>query len=276
MSYWKTICLISLTTPLIGCLVSAQAAPAATQTAPASFASLPMIDPDEAKQENNSVDFSKQGDTSLQRLNWRGAQQEYQEALRLWPGNMEALYGLGKCSQTAGDQVKAVEYYRKAVYTGNTSDKGFRETNTTRLMEFALLLNRAGQSSEAVLVYNHAAHALDYQDSQFNGGKPNLKVLLPELVMERTLPEQVQYTPEHLHALADTALAHENHDAKEERAQMQEAVKLFPDSPVTHYYLGDVLLRANDPEAKAAYQKAIELGNDQTVAAAKERLTQVR
>jgi tetratricopeptide (TPR) repeat protein len=271
MNYCKVTSLIIFVL-LIASAVSTQAAPVSTQAAPASFASLPVIDPEEAKQENNSVDYAKQGDINLHRLDWRGAQQEYQEALRLWSGNMNALYGLAKCSQAAGDPAKALDYYRKAVYPANPADKDFKENDTTRLMEFALLLNKAGQTAEAILVYNHAAYALDYQDSQFRNGEPSLKVLLPEIVVERVSPDQVRYTPEHLQALAETALAHQNHDAKEERAQMDAAVKLYPDSPVTHYYQGEVLFRANDPDAKAAYQKATELGDDKVSEAAKERL----
>ncbi len=55
-------------------------------------------------------------------------------------------------------------------------------------------------------------------------------------------------------------------------AHMQEAVKLYPDSAVTHYYLGEAF-PTRTPEQKAAYQKAAELGDERTVAAAKERLT---
>jgi tetratricopeptide (TPR) repeat protein len=88
----------------------------------------------------------------------------------------------------------------------------------------------------------------------------------------------VQYTPEHLQALADTALAHEEKGFglnKEAIAHMNEAVKLYPDSAVTHYYLGEAF-PSRTPEQKAAYQKAAELGDDRTVAAAKERLIPFR
>jgi tetratricopeptide (TPR) repeat protein len=107
-----------------------------------------------------------------------------------------------------------------------------------------------------------------------------MKVLLPELAAEPTSPEQVQYTPERLQALADTALAHEEKgfgSDKEAYAHTQEAVKLYPDSPVTHYYRGEVLLGpVHSAEAKAEYQKAVELGDDATVAAAKKRIEQFR
>ena len=285
MIYSKSICLW-LAGSLCGIPIPVQAAPKAdTQThsksVPSqSFASLPFIDPEAAANTAHSVTLTKEGDGRVQRLDWQNAKQDYQQALDLWPDNSDALYGLAKCSLAAGDQTKAIAYYRKAIYSDNPAAKGFGETNTSRLMEFALLLNKAGLAAEAMFVYNHAAYALDYEDSENHGGKPFLKVLLPELAAEPASPEQVAYTPERLQALADTALAHEEQgpdNIKAAQAHTQEAVKLYPDSAVTHYYRGESLLEPiHSAEAKAEYQKAVELGDDRTVAAAKERLTPSR
>ena len=278
MLHWKTICSVCLAAPMLYGLASAQAAPKAKPMTP--YAALPA--PDEEKTNNlyASLALCKQGDASAQRLAWKQAQQEYQQALDLWPENPDALYGLAQCSQIAGDQAKAVVCYRKAVYSDNPADKGFGETHTNRLMEFVLLLNKTGQVAEALFVYNHAAAALDYEGGDVQHGKQNLKVLLPEVVVDRTLGDQVQYTPEHLQALADTALAHEETSFgrdKEALAHTQEAVKLFPDSAVTHYYLGETLRGINDSGAKAAFEKAVQLSdNPATQAAAKERVTQSR
>ena len=158
------------------------------------------------------------------------------------------------------------------------------------------MLNKAGQTAEAIFVYNHAASALDYQDSDNHNGEPYLKVLLPELALAPTSPEQVQYTSAHLQALANTALSYEEKgfgSDKEAIAHMQEAVRLHPDSAVIQYYLGETLTcryyvvldspirdkkvlwagYEEDKKAMAAtYKKAAELGDDATVAAAKERL----
>lgn len=278
MLHWKTLCSVCLAAPILCGLASTQAVPKAKSMAP--YAALPA--PDEEKTANlyTSLALCKQGDASAQRLAWKQAQQEYQQALDLWPGNSDALYGLAQCSQLTGDQAKAVEYYRKAVYSDNPADKGFGETHTNRLMQFVLLLNKTGQVAEALSVYNHAAAALDYEDGDVQHGKQKLKVLLPEVVVERTLGDQVQYTPERLQALADTALAHEEMgfgSDKEALAHIKEAVKLFPDTAVTHYYFGEVLRGFNDPGAKAAFEKAAQLSDDAvTVAAAKERVTQSR
>ena len=232
-----------------------------------------------------SDDLCQDGAAQVKRGNLKLAQDDYNQALSLTPDSKTALYGAAECAIAAADFPRAVGYYRSAIYSNDptrsdmVSGVGFQENGISRLMRFASVLSHSGQASEAMFVYNRATFRLDYQDSQSNGGKPHLKVLLPELSAEPTSPEQVQYKPEHLQALADTALAYEETSFgsdKEAIAHMQEAVKLYPDSPVTHYYQGHVLLRANDPGAKAAFQKAIEIGDDKTVAAAKEGIAMCR
>ncbi len=167
-------------------------------------------------------------------------------------------------------------------------------------MQFALLLNKTGRSNEAMSVYNRAASALDYQDSQSNGGKPHLKVLFPEIVTGDPLPNQVQYTPARLQALVDVALAFKQNgfwSYKEIKAHAQEAARLYPDSAAVQYYVGDALSgsyyavldspakdkaaarAAYEEDKKAvavAYQKAADLGDVATTAAAKEQLKTVR
>jgi len=237
----------------------------------------------EAAAEDEAFTIVKAGDDLAKSGQWQGAQSQYQQALDVSPkygsAHRLALYGLIACCQATGDTVGGLAYSRQAIYRGGSTTGGFYENDTKKLMQFALLLNKAGQAAEAVSVYNHAAYALDYQDSQYSGGKPHLKALLPELVAERTLPTQERYTPERLQALAETAVAHEEMafgSNKEALAHLREAAKFYPDSPVTNYYLGEGLLRTNDPGAKAAYQKAAQLGDDQTIAAANERIKTCR
>jgi len=235
-------------------------------------------------QETQAYAFVKSGDEAAKIGDWSNAQNAYQQALGLSPehglGHQLALYGLIAYCRATGDTAKGLDYSRQAIYHHGSAAEGFFENNTEKLMQFALLLNKTGQSGEAMTVYNHAAYALDYQDSQYNGGKPHLKVLLPEVTAAPNLPTQVQYTPEHLQALADTALAHEEAgfgSEKEAYAHTQEAVKLYPDSAVTHYYRGEVISGpVHSAEAKTEYQKALDLGDDATVAAAKERMSVLR
>ncbi|MDQ2733076.1 MAG: tetratricopeptide repeat protein [Armatimonadota bacterium] len=214
--------------------------------------------------------LSKTGDRFAKDGDWQSAQSYYQQALEQLPTNQDALYGLMECSKATGDTQKEIEYYRKAVYSSNPASMGFGEGDTNRLMNFVLLLNQTGNTSEALYVYQHAAFLLNYED-----GKQHLKVLLPEVVAVRTLGDQVRYTPERLQALAETAIAHEEMgfgSDKEAVSHMQDAVKLYPDSPVTYYYLGDSLLVKDRAGAKAAYQKAVQFGDAQTAAAVRNQL----
>ena len=228
-------------------------------------------------------DFAKRGDG-------QNAQSQYQQALVLSPnfglGHQLALYGLIAYCRATGDTATELNYSRQAIYHHGSAADGFCENDSAKLMQFALLLNHVRQTTEAIQVYNRAASLLDYEpvtlldykNGQFHGGQPRLKVLLPEIVAGDLLPGQVQYTPEHLQALADTALANQQQgfsSDKEALAHAEEAVNLYPDSAVTHYYLGEAL-PAGDPKQKAEYQKAVELGDDSTVAAAKERIAVLR
>lgn len=233
--------------------------------------------------DDQAFEMVKTGNDLANRGDWQHAQGQYQQALDLSPDSEFsrhlALHGLIACCRAAGDTAKGLSYSRQTIYVHGSAAEGFYENDTANLMQFVLLLNKTKQTAEALQVYNHAAYALNYRDSQDREGKPYLKALLPELVTGEPLPGQVKFTPEALQAFADTALAHEEMafgSDKEATAHMQEAVKLFPNSAATQYYLGEALLGKNDAGAKAAYRKAAELGDDKIVAATKERLTMIR
>jgi tetratricopeptide (TPR) repeat protein len=289
---------------LVSCLpnaLSAQTAssPAATPPSSAkqspamgasfSLLSSPFLSPaavarlqSEQRREDEAYALVKSGDEAAKVGDWTVAQNSYQQALEVSPayglGYHLSLYGLIAYCRATGDTTKGLEYSRLAIYHHGSAAEGFFENDTARLMQYALLLNKTGQSAEAMSAYNRAAHLLDYEDSQYHGGQPTLKVLLPEVAIEPNSPEQVQYTPERLQALADTALAHEEmglEHSKEAIAHAREAVTLYPTSAVTHYYLGEAF-PSRTPEQKAAYQKAAELGDERTAAAAKERLAVLR
>ncbi len=255
---------------------SAQSAPA-LPAGPAAAYAPPVVDQDSFRRIDKSVDLAKAGDEAAGRGDWPQATTSYQQALDLWPDNSTALYGLGKAADAAGDTAKAIGYYRRVIYTndpnrhGTVVGDGFDTNDVVRLMEFALLLSKAGQEPEALAVYRRAAHLLNYQDADTNGGKPYLKVLLPEF---GTDPNAAAYTPQRLQAMARVAISIEKgaHGSKDALPQAQEAVRLYPASPITYFYLGEQLSLMQKKEAKAAYQKAAALGDDQVVAAAHEEL----
>jgi tetratricopeptide (TPR) repeat protein len=220
------------------------------------------------------------GEAWFKRGNTQAAIFSYKEALSISPSNGLAYRRLAEAYTADGKLLEASQAFHKFLVEGfgpGNGNGGVVDT-ADEWAEYALVLVKTNQPAEAVQMYNHAAYLLDYEDSESHDGKPTLKVLFPEVVMERVSAEQVWYTPEHLQALADALLAYKQQgfwSDKEVLAHAQEAVKLYPDSAITHYYLGEVL-PSRTPEQKAAYQKAAELGDDRTVAAAKERLIPFR
>ena len=239
---------------------------------------LPILDPDqmhrlgnEMNKRDKSLDLAEKGDVKAEQGNWPQALSYYQQALDLWTDDDSALYGLGKCAEAAGDTTKAIGYYRTAIYTNDPSrfgmlpGDGYQTNDVARLMEFSLLLGKAGQEQEALTVYRHAAHLLNYQDAQFNGGKQYLEVLLPEFGNK---PGDLAYTPPRLAAMAHVGIAYKREDLDHKLAQveLQKAIDLAPDSPVPYFYKAQSIIRAGGHrrEALADFQIAAQLGDDDT------------
>lgn len=223
-----------------------------------------------------SAKLSEAGDAAAQKGDWETARNKYLDALNLWPDNTLALYGLAKCAENDGDTAAAIGYYRTAIYSqdrkvyGTIPGDGYRTNDVGRMMEYVLLLSQAHQDVEAQKVYKRAAHVLNYQDSQFTG-KPFLKVLLPEF---GNAPGQIAYTPQRLQAMAHVTLSLLSawFDGKVAMPEIQKALQLYPDSAVANYYLGERLMAKSDKGAKAAYEKAAQLGDDKVGAAVHDRL----
>ena len=232
-----------------------------------SFRNRREFDPQQVQTGQECSDAIVQGDTFLKAGKTEAALRSFRAAMDYIPNDALALERIAETYAATGRVAEANQTYHKLFYESRWQSVG---GTPSVYLGYAIILAKTGNSIDAMKFYQEGAARVNYMD-----GKPSLKVLLPELVEERILAEQVRYTPERLQALADTAIAHEElgfGSNKEAVAHMKEAVKLFPDSPVTHYYLGDAL-RVKDPAgAKVAYQKAVALGDDQTQAAVKENL----
>ncbi len=237
---------------LLPCALSAHPSPRPAAVGGA----LPYINPEGVKQSSDSFTLSKKGDEYAVRL--VNARQHYQKALELWNDSPDALYGMAKCCLNTGDVTQATGYYRKAIYGNGRGQPYYREIDTTKLLTYARLLDKAGQTAEAVTVYNHAVSLLKYTDD-----KPSSVYLLP---LFGTDQGQIAYNSSRLQALAQVGLGVFSQDTQEltpaERvAHLRAAARLYPDSPVVQSYLGDVLANAKDEAgAKAARAKANALG----------------
>ena len=205
-----------------------------------------------------SLKFYNFGNEAFQKGDWDLAIDRYQKAVALWQDNAKANYGLAQCYHEIGENDKEIQSYRAAIRSDNPGGDGFRETDTTKLLTYALLLNKAGQTVEAVTVYNHAAMLLKYTEN-----KPNDGYLLPLFGTEQG---QIAYTSARLQALAQVGLGAFSLYAQEltpaERVtHLREAARLYPNSPVVQSYLGDVLAGTGDAAgAKAARAQANALG----------------
>jgi len=249
---------------------AAQGVPA-LPAGPAAAYAPPVVDQDSFRRIDKSVDLAKTGDEAAGRGDWPQATTSYQQALDLWPDNSTALYGLGKAADAAGDTASAVRYYRTATFADNSPHTKWntQTKDIARLMEFVLLLNKVGQQAEALAVYRRAAHLLNYQDADTNGGKPYLDVLLPEF---GNSPSEWAFTPQRMEAMALVGIAYEREDFDHKLAQveLQKAIDLAPDSPVPYFYKGRNLIRAagHRREALEDFHTAAQLGDEDTKAAA--------
>lgn len=205
-----------------------------------------------------SINASNLGNEATREGDWNLAINRYQKAVALWQDNAKADYGLARCYHETGEGDKEIQAYWAAIRSDNPAGDGFRETDTTKLLTFALLLDKSGQTTEAVTVYNHAAMLLRYMEN-----KPSYGYLLPLFGTEQG---QIAYTPARLQALAQVGLGVDSLYTQElkpaERlTHLREAARLYPASPVVQSYLGDVLAGAGDAVgAKAARVRANALG----------------
>jgi hypothetical protein len=143
--------------------ITSATTPNGVNSKPASLSShggLPIINPEGARDASQSLDLSQKGDQFMKAGYPAKAVECYQKALDLWPTSKDALYGMGRCAAAVGDLERAVGYYRSAFYSDEPSSQGFREGNGSRLMEFALLLKKAGLRAEALRVYQYGYHRL--------------------------------------------------------------------------------------------------------------------
>lgn len=209
---------------------------------------------------NRSYKLSKAGNDFAKQGDWQNAQDSYQQALDQYPTNRDALYGMAECSHVAGDTSVELEFYRKVVYSTNPADRGFAETNAEKLMQFVLLLSQAGYTDEALSVYQHAVPLVNYMD-----GKQNIPVLLPT---PGSVPGQLPYTPRRLQALAHLGIAIKTQDSQNERAHLDEAIRLQPDMAPAYFYKGKALAErpGHARETRDAFHSASLYGDAQTKA----------
>ncbi len=308
------ICLLLLSVFLVSAPTASAQSPEASGTSgaetpapslpPGVFqGSLPQSNPDTALREagNKAYDAILHGQDLLKSGHASDAAAEFQHALDYVPTDGLAYQRLAEACVALGKLNEASQAFHKVLIEGfGLGFSGGVGGNADVWAEYSLVLAKTNQPAEAIQMYNHAAFLLDYEDSQYHGGQPILKVPLPEAMTKPASPNQVQYTPERLQALADTALAYGEMGIgsnKEAITHMKEAAKLYPNSGTVQYYLGEALsssgyvfldspvkdkaaawtaFQEDKKATTVAYKKAAELGDDRASTAAKERLAVAR
>lgn len=192
----------------------------------------------------------------------------FQESIGYDRINGLAFQLLAESYAATGQLDKAVDTYRTVMYNWIAPGVGSSQGNEISVvMDFALLLLKTKNIEEAIVWYNHGADLMN--PSGLNAqGNPNTKVRFPRFGTNKQIGE-ISYTPQRLQALAYVALATTESNMngqKASTAHFQEAIRLYPESPIPYFFLGEYGSPQDDD--KAAYAKAAQLGDDKVKAAA--------
>ena len=222
------------------------------------------VDPALLETEREAWEAIAQGEAALKSGDPKNAIVVFQEALTYEPDNVVAYRDLANCYIALGNTAKAIEAERSAVYANDRGRQIIHETDTANLMEFASLLDKAGQTAEAATIYNYAVFLFQSSDGDLKFGR-----MMPLI---GTRPGQVDYTSAHLQALVHVGLGiptlyTQELKHAERLAHLRQAVLLYPDSPVIYAYLSKELEMMQDTAgASAAWDKANALGLPQVTA----------
>ncbi len=205
--------------------------------------------------------LDKAGRLAAEAGNIREAKIDYQQALAACLTDETAILGLARCAVTEGDLTTAITYYRSAIYGHHEDD------DIDLLTEYILVLNQAGQGQETVSLYNHVTDLC----------KKGRCIRKMEFVPRNFRLDGSDYDPAKLQAMTHLMRAMNSSTSDDKRAasEIQAATVFASTSPLVYFYKGlllELLGPANNMGAKAAYQKAAELGDNKISAAVKERL----
>ena len=191
-----------------------------------------------------------------------------QESLGYDRINGLAFQLLAEAYTATGQLDKAVDTYRTVMYNRIAPGVGNNQCNNINVvMDFALVLLRTNNIEEAITWHNHGADLMNPKGNNTQGN-PYTKIRFPRFGKNADAGE-IAYTPQRLQALAYVALAKAEWNMGQEPAALghfREAMRLYPESPVPHFFLGEVLPWRDD--SKAAYARAAQLGDDKVKAAA--------
>jgi tetratricopeptide (TPR) repeat protein len=190
----------------------------------------------------------QEGDAAFAVTKVQEALADYQAALAASPFYEDAEIGAARCTAAEGDYDNAIKYYCASINGHHEED------DIDEMTEYILVLVRAGQSQEAVNAYNHVVDLC----------KKGYSVRKMELVPQKFSPDGSDYDPDELQAMTHLMRAMNSDSEGDGQAdsEIQKAITLTPDSALVYYYKGILLDREKMSGARAAFQKAAALDED--------------
>lgn len=197
-----------------------------------------------------------QGTQALRHNKPAEAVRDYQAALALKPKAAETVgYGpeMGDAFSAVGRWKLAVKFYRTAFYSHGVRDPGDLWGSPSVVMKYIVALLHTGGYAEAELLYNHAAHEINYVD-----GKQEPPVLIP-LWNAKSADD----SPQRLEALAHIGICAALLRWDEMLPNADAAIRLAPHLAEAHFYRAYALdsTTRRYAEAIAEYKQAERLGN---------------
>ena len=211
--------------------------------------------------ERKSQEALARGEAALKAGSLEDAMSAFQEALSYEPDNGLAYQRLAEAQTAAGDLTDAAASYRTVLYKWPGKGwSGSENGDPVVHMQFALLLMRLNQRTEALSVYQHGYQLLQSEEAPTAttpAGGP-----LPQMLIA---PD---FTAAQLEAGADTVIAiHKYHWISQDLslADFQHVLRLQPDSAISYFYLGQIykFQSGHGADAVKAFHKAAQLGGSE-------------
>jgi tetratricopeptide (TPR) repeat protein len=203
---------------------------------------------------NTSSDLVKQGDALRKQGNNAAAVAAYQSAVNAFP-LWKAHIGLADALAAEKRHAEAAEQYRQALR---------RQIDPETYFKLAIALSNIGPRSykEALAAYEEGIRQLPAESAQ----------LLKEEQFSIRALDKTRFQASACVGIGMMSLGYWRWDEAGE--QFQQAIRLRPDFAPAYLKFGDALRRGNEmnAQAKAMYQKAMELGQGEVTARARKRL----
>lgn len=210
-------------------------------------------------QDTKALELYGKGSNELESGKLTAAEATFRRAIKTGGGNVNItrlnLYGLAQVLEKQGRMQEAYVVYCNAF--PRMTSTSILDSDALALARYARVCDETGHWKEAVQLYGRAVGLLP-----LNSGDPTLKIRFSP-----SIPQQVRLVTI-LNIMIGISLGDHSED-NEALILLKDTVRKHPDCPLAQYYFGRALVKARRPvEAKAAFERANQLGNSDVKAAA--------